>query len=122
MLWYSKIANNCRNGSITTIATKLLTEHLQNMHGSLSSIKFTWQQNYSRRGLGEITVSEIRNITGPTLHACSSHQKDHKNTLTTPLERWHGIRQNTCRAHAQKMHRLNDTKMTNLQVLIRTSR
>ena len=43
-----------------------------------------------------------------------------KNTWTTPLERWHGILQNTCRAHAQKMHRINDTKMTNLQVLLRT--
>ena len=55
-------------------------------------------------------VPEIRNITGPTLHACASHHRDHKNTWTTPLERWHGILQNTCRAHAQKMHRLNDTK------------
>ena len=27
------------------------------MHGSLCSIKFTWQQNYSRRGLREITKS-----------------------------------------------------------------
>ena len=35
-------------------------------------------------------------------------------------KRWHGILQNTSRAHAQKMHRINDTKMTNLQVLIRT--
>ena len=35
----------------------ILTEHLQNMHGSLCSIKFTWQQNYSRQGLGEITKS-----------------------------------------------------------------
>ena len=74
----------------------ILNEHLQNMHGSLCSIKFTWQQNYA------------------------SHHRDHKNTWTTPLERWHGILQNTCRAHAQKMHRLNDTKITNLQVLIRT--
>ena len=43
-----------------------------------------------------------------------------KNTWHTPLERWHGIKQNTCRAYAHKMHRLNDTKMTNLQVLLRT--
>ena len=35
----------------------ILTEHLQNMHGSLCSIKFTWQQNYSRQRLGEITKS-----------------------------------------------------------------
>ena len=27
------------------------------MHGSLCSIKFTWQQNNSRQGLGEITES-----------------------------------------------------------------
>ena len=27
------------------------------MHVSLCSIKFTWQQNYSRQGLGEITKS-----------------------------------------------------------------
>ena len=33
----------------------ILTEHLQNMHGSLFSIKFTWQQNYSRQRLREIT-------------------------------------------------------------------
>ena len=65
-------------------------------------------------------VPEIRIITGPTLHACASHHRDHKNTWHTPLEIWHGIQQNTCRAHAHKMHRINDTKMTNLQVLIRT--
>ena len=35
----------------------ILTEHLQNMHGSLCSIKFTWQQNNSRQGLREITKS-----------------------------------------------------------------
>ena len=35
----------------------ILTEHLQNMHGSLCSIKFTWQQNYSRQGLRENTKS-----------------------------------------------------------------
>ena len=35
----------------------ILTEHLQNMHGSPCSIKFTWQQNYSRQGLGEITIT-----------------------------------------------------------------
>ena len=67
-------------------------------------------------------VPEIRNITGPSLHACSSHHRDHKNTWHTPLERWHDIQQNTCRTHAHKMHRLKDTKMTNLQVLIRTRR
>ena len=98
----------------------ILTEHLQNIHVSLCSIKFTWQQYYSTQGLREITVPEIRNITGPTLHACASHHRDHKNTWTTPLERWNGILQNTCRAHAQKMHRINDTKETNLQVLLRT--
>ena len=98
----------------------ILTEHLQNMHGSLCSIKFTWQKNYSRQGLREITVPEIRNITGPTLHACASHHRDHKNTWHIPLEIWHGIHQNTCRTHAHKMHGNKDTKMTNLQVLIRT--
>ena len=51
MLWHSKIAKNCRNRSITTIATKHPTELLQNMHESLWSIKFTWQQNNSRQGL-----------------------------------------------------------------------
>ena len=35
----------------------ILTEHLQNMHGSLCSIKFTWQNNNSRQGLGGITKS-----------------------------------------------------------------
>ena len=98
----------------------ILTEYLQNKHGSLCSIKITWQQNNSRQGLGEITVPEIRNITEPTLHACASHHRDHKNTWHTPLERWHGIQQNTCRPHAHKMQRFKDTKMTNLQVLIRT--
>ena len=61
----------------------ILTEHLQNMHGSLCSIKLTWQENNSRQG--EITVSEIRNITGPSLHACASQHRDHKNTWHTPL-------------------------------------
>ena len=37
----------------------ILTEHLQNMHGSLCSIKFTCQQNNSRQGLREITKSQI---------------------------------------------------------------
>ena len=45
-----------------------------------------------------------------SLHACASHHKDHKNTWTIPLERWHGILQNTCGAHAHKLHRINDTK------------
>ena len=67
-------------------------------------------------------VPEIRNITEPSLHACASHHRGHKNTWHTPLERWHGTQQNTCRVHAHKMHRLNDTKITNLQVLLRASR
>ena len=87
----------------------ILTEHLQNMHGSLCSIKFTWQQNNNRQRLYVL----VRNITERTLHACASHHRDHKNTWHTPLERWHGILQNTCIAHAHKMHRLNDTKITN---------
>ena len=29
-----------------------------------------------------------------------------KNTWTTPLERWHGILQNTCRAQDHSMHTL----------------
>ena len=66
-------------------------------------------------------VPEIRNIE-PTLHACASHHRDHKNTWNTPLERWHGILQNTCRSHAHKMHRLNGNKITNPQVLISNSR
>ena len=37
--------------------------------------------------LRENTVPEIRNITGPSLHACASHHRDHKNTWHTPLER-----------------------------------
>ena len=35
----------------------ILTEVSQHMHGSLCSIKFTWQQNNSRQGLREITKS-----------------------------------------------------------------
>ena len=35
---------------------------------------------------GKITqVSETRNITKPSLHACASHDIDHKNTWHTPL-------------------------------------
>ena len=30
-------------------------------------------------------VPEIRNITEPSLHACASHHRDHKNTWHTPL-------------------------------------
>ena len=51
MLWHSIIANKGRNGSITTISTKYPYWNLQNMHGSLCSIKFTWQQNNSRQRL-----------------------------------------------------------------------
>ena len=37
------------------------------MHGSLSSIKFTWQQNYSRQKLREITKSLKSAISGTPL-------------------------------------------------------
>ena len=30
------------------------------------------------KDLGKSLVPEIRNITGPTLHACASHHRDHK--------------------------------------------
>ena len=83
------------------------------LHGNKITADKDLEQRYHQ-------VPEIRNITGPTLHACAIHHRDHKNTWTTPLEIRHGILQNTCRAHAQKMHRFKDTKMTNLQVLIRT--
>ena len=69
----------------------------------------------------EKSLTEFRNITKPSLHACASHHRDHKNTWNTPLERWHGILKNTCRAHAYKMHRLNVTKITKHQVLISNS-
>ena len=85
MLWHSIIAKWAGMDQLQQYLQNILTEHLQNMHGSLCSIKFTWQQNNSRQGLREIT------------------------------------KQNTCRANAQKMHRLNDTKITNLQVLISNS-
>ena len=39
------------------------------------------------KDLREITVSEIRNITRPSLHACASHHRDYKNTWHTPLKR-----------------------------------
>ena len=39
------------------IYKNILNEHLQNMHGSLCSIKFTWQQNNSRQRLRENTKS-----------------------------------------------------------------
>ena len=35
----------------------ILTEHTQKKHGSLCSIKFTWQQNNTRQRLGENTKS-----------------------------------------------------------------
>ena len=66
-------------------------------------------------------VPEIRNITEPTLHACASHHSDHKNTWHAPLERCHGIQQNTCRAHAHMQHTLIMAKMTNAHNLIRIS-
>ena len=53
----------------------------------------------------------------PSLHACASHQIDHKNTWHTPLERWHGIAQNTCRAQPHRMHTSIMAKMTNEQVI-----
>ena len=79
---------------------------------------------YHVKNLPEIfySKSRARLSHAMALHNCKQLQEwiKYKNTWTIPLERWHGILQNTCRAHAQKMHRLNDTKMTNLQVLIRT--
>ena len=65
MLWHSIIANKGRNGSITTYLQNIITEHLQNMHGSLCSIKFTWQQNNSRQRLGEI----IKSLKSETLRS-----------------------------------------------------
>ena len=37
------------------------------------------------KDLEKLQVPEIRNITEPSLHACASHHKDHKNTWHTPL-------------------------------------
>ena len=84
----------------------------------------TWIHSNKRTAVTDLEnlVPEIRNITKPSLHACASHYRDPKNTWHTPLKRWHGIQQNTCRAHDHKTHRLNDTKIINLQVLLRTSR
>ena len=50
---YNKLGKNALQLQLQNI----LREHLQNMHGSLCSIKFTWQQNYSRLGLRENTKS-----------------------------------------------------------------
>ena len=54
MLWHSIIA---KKRQLQQYLQNILTEHHQNMHGSLCSIKLTWQQKYSRQGLGEITKS-----------------------------------------------------------------
>ena len=89
----------------------ILTEVSQNMHGSLCSIMFTWHKNNSRTG------TEISNITRPSLHACASHHIDHKNTWHTPLERWHGIDQNTCRHQPHRMHTSIMAIMTNEHVI-----
>ena len=37
------------------------------------------------KDLEKSLVSEIRNITEPTLYACASHHRDHKNAWNTPL-------------------------------------
>ena len=63
------------------------------------------------------TGTEISNITKPSLHACASHHIDHKNTWHTPLERWLGIDQNTCRHQPHRMHTSNMAKMTNEHVI-----
>ena len=86
MLWHSIIAKHCMIGSITTIATK---------HHYWKSPKYAWislyHQVYMATKLQQTKtwrnhqVPEIRNITGPTLHACASHHVDHKNTCQAPL-------------------------------------
>ena len=57
-----------------------------------------------------------------SLHACASHHIDHKNTWHTPLERWHGIDQNTCRHQPHRMHTSIMEKMTKEHVLLTDSR
>ena len=54
--------------------------------------------------LREITVPEISNIIIPTLHACSSQHITHKNTWQTPLERWHGKFEHSCRTQVHRVH------------------
>lgn len=63
----------------------MLNELSQNVHGSHGSNKFTWHQNVTGKGLGKTVVSENSDIMKPTLHACASHQIDHKNTILALL-------------------------------------
>ena len=58
----------------------------------------------------EKSVPEIRNITGPSLHAFASHHRDHKNTWHTPFEIWQNPQENVCRAHGRIMHTKNHGK------------
>ena len=71
----------------------ILTEHLENMHGSLCIIKLHGNKITADR-LGEITVPEIRNITEPSLHACASHHRNNKKYMgyTTGKMAWHTIK------------------------------
>ena len=86
MLWHSIIANKGRNGSITTISTKhpYWTSPKICMDLSVSS-SLHGNKIIADKDFREFIVPEIRNITGPSLHACASHHRDHKNTWHTPL-------------------------------------
>ena len=46
----------------------------------------TWIHGNKIAAVTDLTkVPENRNITKPSLHACASHHRDHKNTWHTPL-------------------------------------
>ena len=92
------------------------------MHRTHGDSRFTWHHNVTATDLAEMTVTEISNITEATLHVCASHHIDPKDTREAPLQRWHYLVQNTCRAHVHRMHTQNATKMTNHQVLLNASR
>ena len=73
---------------------------------SLHGMKITAEQ-----GLKSATASTLLS----KLDALSTQIT--KNTWMSPLERWHGIDQNTCRHQPYRMHTSNKEKMTNEQVI-----
>ena len=57
------------------------------MHRTHGDSRFTWHHNVTATDLvTEMTVIEISNIMEATLHACASHDIDHKNTRQEPLQ------------------------------------
>ena len=80
--------HNCKQGHEWINYNNIYKTSLLNISNiSMDLSVATWIHSYKITTVthGKFTVSEIRNITKPSLHACASHHRDHKNTWNTPL-------------------------------------